>query len=336
MKKINVFHIIFISMILCLGLAVILRIKGWVRVVDPTRISGPDEGIADFECHDHIMPLTDYEYNLIRQNEETILILGNDPFASDRSGKNGLGAMLEDASGAEVINCAVQGSYIGMTEPCFDLEKNPMNIFTPYYLACVACAGKDYAADLEMSEKAMGDSFPEGGREVLSCLSDTDMTSVDVIVLFYDGEDYLKSTPTGLDDTRYSDPYSTYLGSFSATVELLKAYAPGARLIVMSAPYMYVNGQDGAPEACEDHPNDEGADLSDYVLGMYRMCVNNYDITFLDNYYTGINYSDGMEYLTDGRYLNRKGRKLILDRLMYAMTYYDESNLGNVFTEGIK
>ena len=114
MKKINVFHIIFISMILCLGLAVILRIKGWVRVVDPTRISGPDEGIADFECHDHIMPLTDYEYNLIRQNEETILILGNDPFASDRSGKNGLGAIINSSRG---IMCVWKKQ--GLTEEDF-------------------------------------------------------------------------------------------------------------------------------------------------------------------------------------------------------------------------
>ena len=41
------------------------------------------------ESHDHIMPLTDEEYNLIRQNEETILILGNAPFADDTEGETG-------------------------------------------------------------------------------------------------------------------------------------------------------------------------------------------------------------------------------------------------------
>ena len=106
--------------------------------------------------------------------------------------------------------------------------------------------------------------------------------------------------------------------------------APEARFIILSAPYMYISGKDGKPEACEDHPNAEGADLSDYVLGMYRMCVNDYDITFLDNYYTGTNYRDGERYLADGRHLNKEGRELVAERLMYALTYYDESNMGNV------
>ena len=330
MKNFNVFHIIFIAMILVLGLAVFLRINGWIRVVDPASITGSGDGIADYECHDHIMPLTDEEYNLIRQNEETILILGNDPFAADRNEKDGLGMMLEELSGAEVINCAVKGSYMGMTEPCFDLSANPMNIFTPYYLACVACGDKDYATDLAMAEKALGNSFPGEGREILSILENLDIASVDVIVIFYDGEDYLKATPTGLDEERFTDPYSTYLGAFSSTVEMLRMCAPEARFIILSAPYMYISGKDGKPEACEDHPNAEGADLSDYVLGMYRMCVNDYDITFLDNYYTGTNYRDGERYLTDGRHLNKEGRELVAERLMYALTYYDESNMGNV------
>ncbi len=330
MKKFNVFHIIFIALILFLGLAVFLRIKGWVRVVDPAAIPGTEEGVADYECHDHIMPLTDEEYNLIRQNEETILILGNDPFAADRGDEKGLGTMLGKLSGASVINCAVSGSYIGMIEPCFDFSVNPMNIFSPYYLACVACGGKDYTTDLETAETALGNSFPEEGREILSLLGELDISSVDVIVIFYDGEDYLKGTPTGLDEARYSDPYSTYLGAFSSTVEMLRMYAPKARFIIMSAPYMYISGKDGKPEACEDHPNSEGADLSDYVLGLYRMCVNDFDITFLDNYYTGINFPDGTGYLSDGRHLNEEGRQLVSERLMYALTYYDESNIGNV------
>ena len=62
MKKFNVFHIIFIALILFLGLAVFLRIKGWVRVVDPAAIPETGEGVADYECHDHIMPLTDEEF----------------------------------------------------------------------------------------------------------------------------------------------------------------------------------------------------------------------------------------------------------------------------------
>ena len=92
----------------------------------------------------------------------------------------------------------------------------------------------------------------------------------------------------------------------------------------------------GTLEACEDHPNSQGADLSDYVLGLYRLCVENYDISFVDNYYTGINYSSGNVFLTDGRYLNEDGRKLMINRLMYALTYYDIENLGNVDYEGPK
>ena len=334
MSRTKLFHLIFALTVLAIAVALIARLKGWIRVVTIGDITGSDEHIANVESHDHIMPLTDEEYNLIRQNEETILILGNAPFAADADDEEGLGSMLEKASGATVINCAVSGSYVGMTEPSFDYTNNPMNIFSPYYLACVACTGQDYSHDIAEAERILGDSFPEDGRSALKTLKDLDITSVDVIVFFYDGEDYLRSTPTGLDDSRYSDPFSTYIGVFSSTVELFKTYAPGARIIVMSSPYMYAVSKDGKLEACEDHPNSQGADLSDYVLGLYRMCAESYDISFLDNYYTGISFDGGDAFLTDGRYLNADGRKLILNRLMYALTYYDEENLGNVDFEG--
>ena len=329
MNRSRIFHLIFALTLLAVTVALVARVKGWIRVVSFGDISASDEMVANAESHDHIMPLTDDEYNLIRQNEEKILILGNTPFAADRDSDKGLGAMLEKASGATVVNCAVSGSYVGMTEGSFDFTNNPMNIFSPYYLACVACTGQDYEHDLAESERVMGDSFPEEGRQVLKTLRDLDISTVDVIVFFYDGEDYLRSTPTGLDDSRYSDPFSTYLGVFSSTVELFKAYAPRARLIVMSPPYMYIRGDEGF-EACEDHPNAQGADLSDYVLGLYRMCVESYDISFLDNYYSGISFTEGEAFLSDGRNLNAEGRKLMIDRLMYALTYYDEENLGNV------
>ena len=334
MSRSRIIHLIFALSVLAIAVALIARVKGWIRVVTLGDITGSDEQVANVESHDHIMPLTDEEYNLIRQNEETILILGNAPFADMREEEEGMASMLEKASGATVINCAVSGSYVGMTEPSFDYTNNPMNIFSPYYLACVACTGQDYSHDLEESKRVLGDSFPEEGEGVLETLKALDIPSVDVIVFFYDGDDYLRSTPTGLDDSRYSDPFSTYLGVFSSTVELFKTYAPRARLIVMSAPYMYVLTPDGKAEACEDHPNSQGADLSDYVLGLYRMCAESYDITFLDNYYSGISYESGSEYLTDGRYLNSEGRKLMLNRLMYALTYYDAENLGNVDFEG--
>lgn len=336
MSRSRIIHLIFALTVLAITVALIARVRGWIRIVSLGDITGSDEQIANVESHDHIMPLTDEEYNLIRQNEETILILGNAPFADGRYDEEGLGSMLEKASGANVINCAVSGSYVGMTEPSFDYTNNPMNIFSPYYLACVACTGQDYLHDLTESKRVLGSSFPEEGEEVLGTLKDLDIKTVDVIVFFYDGDDYLRSAPTGLDDSRYSDPFSTYIGVFSSTVELFRTYAPRARIIVMSAPYMYIVTADGSLEACEDHPNSQGADLSDYVLGLYRMCVESYDISFVDNYYTGIGFEGGDAFLTGGRYLNAEGRKLMLSRLMYALTYYDAENLGNVEYEGPK
>ncbi|MBO4609227.1 MAG: SGNH/GDSL hydrolase family protein [Lachnospiraceae bacterium] len=334
MSRSKIVHLIFALTALAIAFALFARLKGWIRVVKLGDINVSDEQVANVESHDHIMPLTDEEYNLIRQNEETILILGNAPFADDTEGEEGLASMLEKASGAAVINCAVSGSYVGMTEPSFDYTNNPMNIFSPYYLACVACTGQDYSHDLNESKRVLGSSFPQEGEAVLETLKDLDIKTVDVIVFFYDGDDYLRSAPTGLDDSRYSDPFSTYIGVFSSTVELFRTYAPRARIIVMSAPYMYIASSDGTLEACEDHPNSQGADLSDYVLGLYRMCVESYDITFVDNYYTGIAFEGGDAFLTGGRYLNAEGRKLMTERLMYALTYYDEENLGNVDFEG--
>ena len=53
-------------------------------------------------------------------------------------------------------------------------------------------------------------------------------------------------------------------------------------------------------------------------------------ISFVDNYYASINIQNGRDYLVDGRTLNEEGKKVICDRLMYALTYYDAENAGNV------
>ena len=87
------FHLIFALTALAIAVALFARVKGWIRVVTLGDITSSDEEIANVESHDHIMPLTDEEYNLIRQNEETILILGNAPFADGRGDEEGLGSM---------------------------------------------------------------------------------------------------------------------------------------------------------------------------------------------------------------------------------------------------
>ena len=331
MIRSGIIHICFAVLAVVIVALVIVRVKGWIRIVDLGDISGSESELADYECHDSIMPLTDEEYNLIRQNEEVILVFGNDPF-SENCGENGsLSAMVEEASGASVINCAINDSCISMQEPAFDISKSPMNIFSPYYLACIACADEtDYSREVTLAKEALGDSFPENGDLVLKILSDLDISTVDVIVFFYDGADYLKSVPVGYDEEEYDDPFCSCLGSFSATIDLLRKSAPGARIIVLSAPYMYHVMEDGKWEACEDHPNLLGYDLSDYVLGQYRMCTEVYDISFVDNYYASINIQNGKDYLIDGRTLNEEGKKIICDRLMYAMTYYDAENAGKV------
>jgi len=331
MKRSRIIHICFVAAIVVILALVIVRVKGWIRIVDLGDITGSDSEIADFECHDSIMPLTDEEYNLIRQNEEVILVFGNDPFSENCGESGSLSAMVEEASGAKVINCAITGSCIGMQEPAFDMSKSPMNLFSLYYLACVACADEmDYSRDLALAKDALGDSFSEDGEMVLKILDDLNISDVDVIVLCYDGSDYLMNIPTGLDEKEYNDPFCSYLGSFSATIELFKKAAPGARIIVLSAPYMFRVTEEGNWDPCEDHPNLLGEDLSDYVLGQYKLCTEAYDISFVDNYYSSVNLENGREYLTDGRILNEAGKQVICDRFMYALTYYDAENAGKV------
>ena len=73
-----------------------------------------------------------------------------------------------------------------------------------------------------------------------------------------------------------------------------------------------------------------------FIKSFFQDNEESYDISFVDNYYTGISFEGGDAFLTGGRYLNAEGRKLMLNRLMYALTYYDVENLGNVDYEGPK
>ena len=61
MKKSGIIHICVVLVIVAIVALVIVRIKGWIRIVDPGDISSSDDSVAEFECHDSIMPLTDEE-----------------------------------------------------------------------------------------------------------------------------------------------------------------------------------------------------------------------------------------------------------------------------------
>ena len=48
--------------------------------------------------------------------------------------------------------------------------------------------------------------------------------------------------------------------------------------------------------------------------------------SFIDNYFGSINEENYSKYLTDGVHLNSEGRHLLIDRLVYAINYFNNSS----------
>ena len=314
-------HLALLVVAVTVVIVIAYRITHYGQFISQEEIFRDGMGVYD-DTMDHILPVLDDKGNIISTGtgkDLTILMFGNSPLTDDKDSENGLANMIAARTGANVINCAVSGSYMGAVQNPYRADQDPMDIYTPFWLATLT-TDKNILVSYEDAKEAMGESLPPEAAEVVETLSTLDMNTVDVLVFMYDGTDYLLGhTVFNIDN---STDIVTFNGNMEAAIELIQNNYPHIRIIVMSPAYAFGIDENGDYISSDIKTYGGQHFLSVYTGLQFESCLNR-GVTYVDNIYGTITEDNATEYLTDNIHLNVEGRKLMADRLIYALTYYD-------------
>lgn len=281
------------------------------------------EGNYDLENFDSILPLIEKEGAVVTDDGvTTIVAFGNAPFADDKDSEDNLANIIEKKTGATVYNLAVEGSYLAAAGDYIGVDMaEPMDTFNFYWLTTAFCLRNAVLDTYETIFNTYGDVLPQSGIEVYNTMMSIDFNTVDVIVLMYDGSDYLAGHQMYSDENP-TDIYQ-FTGNMEAGIDLIQQTYPHIRIIVMSPTYAFAINEEGDYVSSDQYRYGQDV-LSTYVIKQAESSYHR-EVSFVDNLYGTITEDNATEYLTDNIHLNVKGRELVADRFIYALNYYEKS-----------
>lgn len=331
LSHVNIHVVLGLVFLLFIG-GIIYKILNFGVLVDLDEIFKDGPGTYE-DNFDTILPLFDAEGNPQYRHygpESTILLLGNAPFADDRDSPDNLANMIREMTGATVYNCSVSGSYLAAGAAELDANANPWDIFNPYWLCSLGMDfPRSFDLDYQTGVAALGDDAPAEAQEVFDTLKSLDFADVDVVVLMYDGSDYLAGH--GMYNDGDATDLTQFTGCTEATIELLRFCAPHIRVMVLSPAYAYGLDENGNYISSDIQRYGEDV-LSTYVIKQYASC-NSRQVTFVDNLYGTINEDQAKDYLTDHLHLNLEGRKKVAQRFVDALNYFSDRDPSRSATE---
>lgn len=318
--KIN-FHIVFVLGVLLVFVLLVVKFLTWGERVDLDKLFAEGEGHYEDTFDSMIPVLSEEESPAAADGITTIVAFGNAPFADDRDSEDNLLNMIADESGAVVYNFAVEGSYLAALEPIFNTDKAPMDAFNFYWLTALATL-KNTNHHYEYLFEQTDVELPSEAKYVYETLSTLDFNTVDVVTVMYDGSDYLAGHEMYNDDN--ATDIMQFTGNMEAGIELLLNHYPHLRIIVMSPTYAYAIDENGDYVSSDIYTYGQDV-LSTYVIKQFGSAYSR-EVTFVDNLYGTITEDNADKYLEDNIHLNVKGRKLVADRFLDALHYFDNVN----------
>ncbi|MBQ8230400.1 MAG: SGNH/GDSL hydrolase family protein [Lachnospiraceae bacterium] len=311
-------HIGFAAILVLIVFLAVNRIRNFGNVQNLSDY----EGNKDLEVLDHILPLIPKDgVEVVDDGQTTIVAFGNSPFADDRDSENNLLNMIEEMTGATVYNCSVGDSFLAAENPTLAIETAHKDAFNFYWLTTAFCLrNNDYLYEWIFDE--LEGQLPADGLESYETLMNIDFNTVDVIVLMYDGSDYLAGHGMYRDEN--DTDIQTFTGNMCAGIDLIQEFYPHIRIIVMSPTYAFAINDEGEYVSSDQVRYNDQDVLSTYVIKQFGYSYDR-EVTFIDNIYGTITEDNAKEYLTDNIHLNVEGRRKVAERFVYALTYYDEA-----------
>lgn len=291
-------HVIFFLVLAALFIITIIRLILW----NQGKHSGynPNEQTDEFDVEllDYVQPL-DPALLEGRQDDgvTTVVAFGNDILSDDRS-PEGLAALMEQETGAKIINCAFPGSTIAMKNPEYQ-NLYPLDGLSLYWSVAALCN-----QNFQLMDVVVPDLGNESASQALEALKSVDMSEVDAVVFLYDLQDYAGRRIV-YDENNLSNLNTVY-GALNASIALIQERYPYVRIYMLSQPYGTFTEGDGTVLDADRDDLGNGT-LTDYINWELEAARTN-GITFIDLYYGAVTMEDG-DCLTDGFHLNAKGRK---------------------------
>lgn len=245
--------------------------------------------------------------------KETILCLGNDPFSDDTS-DTGMAGMIAKKTGATVYNAAFPSSTVAIKNATFD-SSYPIDMYSFFYVSQFIAKG-DFSAMEQLAPTMGNDQYVKS----VDTLKSIDFNNVDMIVVMYDGQDYLNGN-TCYDPNNDVNP-QTYAGAYDSGLKAIHKKYPFIRLVVMSLTYCLAYDSNGKMIDADNEDLGDGK-LSTYLIKLIDVCED-VGVTMEDNYYGTIDADNYKEYLTDNIHLNEKARDYITDHLV-KLVFSDNS-----------
>lgn len=312
-------HVVFgLTAAVMLGI-IISKFVGFGRTItqeDIDAVPVPDN--PEIEVLDQLFPLTAENDGTFPEDDgvTTIVCIGNSPFSDDRDSEDNLCSMLAAKTGATVYNCSIPNSYVTACDSTCQPSVYPMDIFSFYFLTTIFA---DNNTEIISPARDAMFGFSEETEESLALLQSIDFETVDAIVVMYDGTDYLLNKICYRDDV--IDSPHTYTGALTAGISLIQEKFPWIRVVVMSPTYAYAVAEDGSYVSSDRQQNKQTNYLSTYVL-FEAQTAYSLGASFVDVFYGGIHEDIASDYLTDNIHLNRKGREVVLDRIIEGIQKY--------------
>lgn len=318
-KYINI-HTILIAVIVISVLCIFFKFRHWGTFIDQADIERDDSG-QYLDVLDQILPLLDEDGQKVTQEINNIVLFGNSPFTYCRDDEDGLANMLAKETGANIYNCGVNNSYLASKAAEVNTELAPMDAYTFYQLATLGALKTNKELYPKVKEAMPEAYYPVDADYVYDTLLKLDFNDVDVVVIMYDAADYLIGSSMYNDDDPTNIQFFT--GNLEAGIEVIQNNYPNIRIIVLSPTYALAIDENGEFVSSDMYTYGNNDVLSTYAIKEFQSCANR-SVTFIDNIYGTVTEANYADYLVDNYRLNAKGRKLVMERLLYALNYYNE------------
>lgn len=308
-------HIVILGIIACIVIYAVIKLAIWNKGTEIEYDPNAYNPESEVEALDNIIPLDPkHREGYADDGVTTVVCFGNAPFYDEKDSDTGILNMVAEKTGATIYNLSAPDTTMSALNGAYT-HSYPVDAFSFYWLTAAFCVNNTTL--LEESLDNMGDER-ELYAPILSTIEELDFDHVDVIAIMYDASDYYEVRPTYNSDNPTSIQH--FCGAMEAGIELIQQTYPHIRIIVMSPTYAY---------AVNDNGEYEDSDLTDYGMGplaTYVITQSNSAYTrlvsFSDCFYGGVHADNAKEYLEDNIKLNEKGRKLIAEKLAYAIERY--------------
>lgn len=299
-------HLVIWSMIGILFLIVVIRLIIWnigtKSDFDPDNISDD----FDTEALDTIYKVNTAKIEgFVDDGVTTVLIIGNDPI-TDKSGDGSISSLVADKTQAQVYSAGFAGTCLAAMNSVYS-DEYAADAFSLFYLTKAICDNDYSLQDNLLNSGAVSADYASS----IDVLKNLDYSKVDVLVFFYDANDYLQRR--NLYDDNNPLNTGTYTGALRASARQIAEKYPHIRIILMS-PY-FASIVDESGNYLSGDTNNLGCGVIPNYLQFSIDVGNECLFTVIDNYYGTINEDIASEYLTDHIHLNDKGREAIAVRL---------------------